>query len=165
MSDFIILNEITEWKRLDGGEDTIVSGSLEEVSCLWLLGLTLEVYLDSSLCSLGLGCFVVLLTLQNFLLTLGLSNVLDANMDTLFDNSSINKLVDTDTNGTLCYIKDDSSSTVVSLVGHTLVDGGISENINIVSNLDIHQVLRKVNGSMLPELLGKHVARARSDSV
>lgn len=160
----IILNEITEWKGLDGSDDAIDSSSLEEVSFLGLLWLTLEVYLDSGLSGLGLGSFVILLALQNFFLALGLSDVLNADMDTLFNNSSVDELVDTDSNSTLGDVENNTSSAVVSLVWHTLVDGGIGENINVVTNLDVHQVLGKVDRSMLPELLGKHVARTRSDS-
>ena len=44
------------------------------------------------------------------------------------------------------------------------MDGGIGKNINVISDLDFHQVLRKVDWSMLPEFLGKHVARTRSGS-
>lgn len=160
----IVLDKITEWKRLDRSDFTIISGSLEEVSILWKLGSSLKIHLDSSLCGFSLGSFVVLLSLQDFLLALGWSDVLNANMNTLFDNSSIDQLVDTYTDGRLRNIEDDSSSSVVSLVGHTLVDRGIGENINIVTNLDLHQVLGKMNGTMLAKFLREHVSRTRSDT-
>ena len=75
---------------LDGGDLlSVLARGGKEVSSTGLLGGTLEVDLDSSLGGLGLGSFVVLLALQDFLLAFRLSNVLDADMDTLFDNSSI----------------------------------------------------------------------------
>ena len=54
---------------------------------------------------------------------------------------------------------------MVSLVRHTLVDGGIGKDIDVITDLDLHQVLRKVDWSMLPEFLGKHVARTRSGTI
>jgi hypothetical protein len=85
-------------------------------------------------------------------------------MDTLFENSSVDQLVDTNTDGTLGDVENNSSSSVVSLVGHTLVNTRIGKDINVVTDLDGHQVLGQVDGTMLPVLLGKHVARTRSGS-
>jgi hypothetical protein len=53
---------------------------------------------------------------------------------------------------------------VVSLVGHTLVDGRIGENVHIVTHLDVHQVLGEVDRSMLAMFLREHVARTRPNS-
>jgi hypothetical protein len=158
----VCLDKIAEWKGLDGSDDTIGSGSLEEVSLLGKNGGTLQINLDSSLGGIDLSGFVVDLALQDFLLALGLSDVLNTNMDTLFENSSIDKLVDTNTDGTLGDVENNSGSSVVSLVGHTLMNSRIGEDINVVTDLDGHQVLGQVDGSMLPEFLGKHVARTRS---
>lgn len=157
----LFLNKITEWQRLDGGNFSVGASSLEEVSFLWKDGGTLEVDLDSSLGGFSLGLFVLDLALQDFLLALTGSDVLNADMDTLFDNSSIDQLVHTNTNGTLGNIENNSGSAVVSLVGHTLVDGRIGKDVHIVTNLHFSQVLRKVDRSVTTELLGKHVARTR----
>ena len=134
----VFLDEITEWQWLDGGDDTIVSGCLEEICFFGELWCALEVDLDARLGSFGLGGLVVLLSLQDFLLALGVSNVLNANMNTLLDDSSINQLVDTHTDGRFCNVEDDSCSSVVSLVGHTLVDRRIGENVDIVTHLYFH---------------------------
>jgi hypothetical protein len=83
-------------------------------------------------------------------------------MDTLFDDTAIDQFVNTHTDGSFCHIENNSGSSMVPLVRHTLVDGWIGKDINMISNLDTHQVLREMNGSMVPELLGKHVARTRS---
>jgi len=90
--------------------------------------------------------------------------VLDSHVDALFEDASVDHLVDTDSDGGLGDVEDDSGASVVSLVGHALVDGGIGEDVHVVSDLDVHQVLGEVDGSVLPEFLGKHVARARSGS-
>lgn len=164
-SSFIIsLNEITERQWLDSGNNTIVSRRLEEIGLLGKLGRTLEVDPDSRLGSFRLGRLILLLSLQDFLLALGVSHVLNANMNTLFENSSVDQLVHTHTDGRLGNVENDSSSSVVSLVGHTLVDGRIGKDVHVVTNLDFHQVLGKVDGTIFPELLGKHVARTRPDT-
>jgi len=161
----ICLHKVTEWQRLDGGYFTVVTSSLKEVSLLGKLWGTLQVDLDAGLGGFGLGGLVFNLALQNFLLAFGGSDVLDTNMDTLFDDSSIDQLVHTNTDGGLGNVKDNSGSTVVSLVGHTLVNGRIGKDINVITNLDFHQVLGEVNGSLLPELLGEHVTRTRPDTI
>ena len=50
-------------------------------------------------------------------------------------------------------------------MGHTLVDGRIGKDVYVVTDLDVHHVLAEMNGSLLPEFLGKHVARTRSDTI
>ena len=90
--------------------------------------------------------------------------MLNTNMDTLLKDTSVNLLVDTDTDGRLGYVENDTGTSVVVLVGHTLVDGRVGEDINVVTNLDGEHVLGEVGHAMLPELLGKHVARTRTGS-
>jgi hypothetical protein len=147
-----------------GNLDTFASWSSQKVSLLWELWGTLQVDLDTSLAGFILGLLVINLSLQNLLLALGLANVFNAHMNTLFKDTSIDKLVDTDTDGRLGNVEDNSSSSVVDLVWHTLVDRRISKDINVVTNLDLHQILRKVDRSVLTVLLSKHMARTRSCS-
>jgi hypothetical protein len=159
---FTCLKKVTEWKGLDSGNLTIGTGGLEEVCFLGKLGGTLEIDLDTGLGGLCLGNLIVNDTLQNFLLALGLSYVLNADMDALLENSSIDKLVDTDTDSRLGHVEDNSSASMVTLVWHTLVNGRVGKDVDVVTNLHAHEVLREVDRSMLPMLLGKHVARTRS---
>ena len=91
--------------------------------------------------------------------------MLDADVDALLENAAIDKLVDADTDCGLGNVEYNAGAAVVVLVGHTLVDGRISEDIDVVTDLDGHQVLGKVNGSLLPELLGEHVARTRAGTI
>jgi len=160
----IYLDKITEWKRLDGGDFTIVSSSFEEVGYLWCLWLTFEAHLFSAgscslLCNLVAG-----LTGDDFLLTLGRTNMLDADMNALLNDTSIDWLVDTDSDGTLGYVEDNSSTSMVVLVGHTLVDGRVGEDVDVITNLDRKQVLSKARKSAFAELLGEHMTRTRANS-
>merc|ERR1712048_597181 len=61
-------------------------------------------------------------------------------MDSLGNNSTINKLVNNDTDGMSSDIEDFTSLTVVVLVGHTLVDGTISNDVNVITLLVIDEV-------------------------
>ena len=148
---------------MNGGE-LGVTRRFQKVSLLGKLGCSLQIDLDTGLGGFRLGLFVIDLALEDFLLALGVTDVLDSNMNTLFDDASVDQLVDTDSDSRLGDIEDDSGASVVSLVGHTLVDGWIGKDVDVVSDLDVHQVLAQVNGAVLPEFLGKHVARARSGS-
>ena len=90
--------------------------------------------------------------------------MLNADMNSLLDDSSVDQLVDTNTDGRLGYVKDNTGTSVVELVWHTSVDGGIGKNVHVITNLDALQVLGHVGKTALAELLGEHVARTRSDS-
>ena len=57
------------------------------------------------------------------------------NVNLLFNDSSIDEFVDDNTNGSLGNVEDDTSSSVVVLEWHTLVNGGVDLDINIVSSL------------------------------
>jgi len=150
---------------LDGGNIlSVLAGGGKEVSGTGLLGAALEVDLDSSLCGLGLGSLVGNLAGKDLLLALGLADVLDADVDALLEDAAIDELVHANTDSGLGNVEDDTGAAVVVLVGHTLVDGGISEDVNVVTDLDGHHVLGEVDGSLLPEFLGKHVARTRAGS-
>lgn len=46
---------------------------------------------------------------------------------------------------------------MVVLERHTLVDGRVAEDIDIITNLYRHEVLRKIGHTMLTVLLLKHV--------
>lgn len=155
------LDKIREWQGLNGG----YLSTIQVVSSLGKLGSTLEVDLLSRFACFLLGSFIFLFASDNFLLTLGGSNVFNADMNTLFNNASIDQLVDTDTNSRLGNVENNTSSSMVKLVGHTLVNRRIGENVDIISHLDLHEVLGEMNGSMLPKLFGKHVARTRPSTI
>ena len=160
----ISLDQVTERKRLDGGNSSISSRSGKEVSLLRLVGVTLEVDLFSTLTSGLLGSLVGLDTGDDLLLALGRTDVLNTNMDTLLKDASVNVLVHTNTDGGLGDVENDTGTSVVVLVWHTLVNGRVGKDVNVVTDLNRKHVLGKVGHAMLPELLGKHVTRTRADS-
>jgi len=151
------LDKVTERKRLDGSDNAISSSSRKEVPNLRLNGLSLQVDLDSGLLGQSLCLLVGNLTCDNLNLALGLTDMLDTYMNTLLNDTSVNGLVDTYSDSRLGYVEDDSSTSMVMLMGHTLVDGRVREDIDVVAYLDRHLVLGKGGKSMLTELLGKHM--------
>ena len=138
----ISLDQVTERKRLNGGNSSISSSSFKKVSLLRRLGVTLQVNLLATLTSGLLGGLVGLHTGDDLLLALGSADVLNTNMDTLLEDTSIDKLVHTNTNGRLGNVKDDTGASVVVLVGHTFMDGWVSKDVDVVTNLDGEEVLR-----------------------
>jgi len=83
-------------------------------------------------------------------------------MNAFLQDASIDKFVHTNTDSRLGHIKDNASTPMVMLVRHTLVNGRVGEDVNVVADLDWEKVLREVGHAMLPELLREHVARTRS---
>jgi len=160
----IPLDKVTERKRLDGSDDTITSSSLEKISLLRKLGCPLQVNLDSGLLGFHLRCIVGDLSCQNLFLTLGRTDMLNPHMNPLLQDPSIHKFVYSNSNGTLSHIEDNTGPTMVVLMWHTTVYGGIGEDVYVVSYFDVHEVLREVDGAMLAEFLRKHVPGAGTNS-
>lgn len=67
----------------------------------------------------------------------GWTKVRSGDVNALFNDSSVNFLVDLNTDGSFIHIENNSSSSMVVLEWHTLVDRGIDLDINIISSLKI----------------------------
>ncbi len=61
------------------------------------------------------------------------ADVLNSDVNSLGDNLASDLLVDDYSEGVLVDIKDSASLSVVEFVGHTLVDGTVGNNINVVA--------------------------------
>ena len=44
------------------------------------------------------------------------------------------------------------------------MNGWVGENVNVVSDFDVHEVLRETGETVLTVFLGEHVARAGADT-
>ena len=128
------LSELNGVEVLDGlGNDDVLSGGLDGSSLgigLWLLFLL----------SLFLKGIVLFNSGDESNTGLRLSDVLDSHVDSLGNNSSVDGLVDNDTDGMSSDIEDSTSLTVVELVRHTLVDGTVGNDINVVTHLVVDKV-------------------------
>jgi hypothetical protein len=59
----------------------------------------------------------------------------NGNVDLLLHNSGVHHLIHGDANGSLGDVEHNTSTALVELVGHTLVDGRVNSDINIVTAL------------------------------
>ena len=128
------LSELNGVEVLDGlGNDDVLSSGLDGSSLgigLWLL----------ILLSLFLKGIVLFNSGDESNTGLRLSDVLDSHVDSLGNNSSVDGLVDNDTDGMSSDIEDSTSLTMVELVRHTLVDGTVGTDINVVTHLVVDKV-------------------------
>ncbi len=93
-----------------------------------------------------LGGFVRLLAGNDLSLASGWFDVRNSNVDLLGDDSSVYFLVDNDTDGALVDVEHNTGTTVVVLERHTLVDGRVNLDVNIVTSLR-HAAKQTTNAS------------------
>jgi len=84
--------------------------------------------------------------------------VLDSEVDSLGDNSSVVLLVDDNTDGLSRDVEHSTGGSVVDLVGHTLLDGTITLDVDDVSLVVVGEVGLQANDSLLSEVLREHVS-------
>jgi hypothetical protein len=109
--------------------------------------------------------FVVVDSVNKTLSRLGVLDVFDSQVDSFWVDISSNSLVDDNTDGVGSDVKDSTSFSVVRFVGHTLLDGTISFDIDDVTTfVDLH-VGGHVDDSMLSERFGEHVTGSPSFTV
>ena len=83
--------------------------------------------------------------------------MLDSHMDTLGDDSLSHLLVHNHSDRSRVDVENSTSSAVVVLVRHALVDGSVNHNVNDVTNFVSGESLGDVDGSVLLESLSEFV--------
>ena len=116
-------------------------------------GDSLAVDLGSLCFSISLSGIVSFDTLSESLTGLRLADVFNSDVNSLGHNSTSNALVDNNTDGVLGHIEDLSSLSMVEFVGHTLLDGTISDDINVFSLVVAGEELVEGSDSVLAERL------------
>jgi len=86
--------------------------------------------------------------------------MLDTHVHTLGEDCTTNLLVDDDTNSMGSDVEDFAGASVVVLVGHTLLDGRVCLDVDVLPLLEVVQVGSQVRHAILPEAFGEHVTRA-----
>jgi len=152
------------WEGLEDSDLGLIN-DLNSLSLLWESWLSLGDELDTLLLGLLLGGIVGLNSLDESLVASALANVFNSNVDSLAELLTTNNLGDLNTNSNLSDIEDDTSSTMVELVWHTLVDGWVSNDINVVTLLENGQISGKVWHSLGSERLRELVSSLRSETV
>merc|ERR1711871_1601184 len=116
--------------------------------------------LDTVLLSLDLSSIVSLDAVEEFLAAAGLHHVLDADVHALGDDAASHNFVDDDTDSMRGDVENTSGAAVVELVWHTLLDSGVSLNVDVVPKTVVVEVGRHVWHTLGSERAREHVARA-----
>jgi hypothetical protein len=95
----------------------------------------------------------------------GESEMLDSDVNSLGDDSVSDLFVDDDSNGSGVDVEDGSSSTVIILVWHSLVNGAIDDNVDNITVLIGGECLGNMNGSMLFESFSEFMSSSSLISV
>jgi hypothetical protein len=90
------------------------------------------------------------------------TDVLDAHVNTLGDDAVSNALVHDNTDGVLGHVEDSASLSVVEFVGHTSLDGTISNDIDVISIAVRDKVLAEGRNAVLSESFAEKISRASS---
>ena len=124
--------------------------------------------LDHDFLTSGLGVSLSLIVLANALdeslSGLRVADVLDADVDTLWDYAATDTLVDDDTDGVLCNVEDFASLSVVEFVRHALLDGTVSDDINVVALFVDNEEFGEGSSSVLSKGSGKQISSSSSKS-
>ena len=122
--------------------------------------------LDVNSLSSGLGVSFLLIVLADTVLegltAGGHTDVLDTDVNALGDDAVSNALVHNDTDGMGGHVEDSASLSVVELVGHTSLDGTISDDIDVVTNAVRDKVLAEGRDTVLSESLAEKISCASS---
>jgi hypothetical protein len=128
------------------------------------LRLSLGGDLDSSLFGLGLLDLVLLDSLEESQSGVGVSQMLDSHVDFLHQLSLLDLLLDDHTDSSRVDVEDFSGSSVVELVGHSLVNGSVNDDIDVVSFFVLLQIVADSHGAVSSEGLFEFMLGSRSVS-
>ena len=128
-----------------------------------LSGDSLQAHLLRAL--LALDSVVLLHTVQVLESALGGEDVVHLDVDSLLDDAVSDLLVHLHTHSSLGHIEHHTSASMVTLEGHTLVDGTIGDDIDVVTILVASHVGGERNHSVLAEISLEHVTSAGTITV
>ena len=106
---------------------------------------------------LALDGVVLLHTVQVLQSALGGEDVVHLDVDSLLDDAVSDLLVHLHTHSSLGHIEHHTSASMVTLEGHTLVDGTVGDNIDVVTILVASHVGGERNHSVLAEVSLEHM--------
>merc|ERR1711928_99775 len=99
-------------------------------------------------------------TAQEIISALGMFDMLNPEVDSFWDDSVSELLVNDSSNSSSCHVEYSSSFAVVVFVWHSFVNGSISLDINNVTNLVGLQISRQMFDPCFSELFREQVPRS-----
>ena len=112
-----------------------------------------------------LDSVVSLNTLEELSSALGRNDMINLDVNSLLNNAVSDLLVDFNTDSSLGDVEDNTSAAMETLEGHTLVDGTVGLNIDVVTILVTTQVSRERNDTMFTEVSLEHVTSTSTITV
>jgi len=139
--------------------DWLVELGADKVPGSRLHRLSLAVY-NLALClRLLLALLVCLDAIEEVLTTARVLHMLNADVYSLRNNSLLNAFVDNDTERVLCDVVNYSSSTMIALVWHTLLNRTITSDVDNVALFVIFHIRRKRYDALRAKLAREQVTR------
>lgn len=136
--------QLNEW-LVDSEDDSVWINVNKLSGWSWLSDLSLGRDFLSSLVSLVLEFIVLLNSLDEGRFAVRDDYVLSSNVNSLLDESSVDGLVDLDTDGSWVHVEDLTGSSVVEVVWETLLDGRVGHDSHVVTDLQVSQVSADVD--------------------
>ena len=121
-----------------------------------------ETDLTSCLVGSDLLGVVFLSSLNELNVALGGAHVLNANVDSLGEDAVLHLLVNLNTNGARSHVPNATSTTVVVLVGHTLVNGTVALDVDLLTGLVDVQVSLTLQRSVSTEISSEQISGVSS---
>ena len=112
-----------------------------------------------------LDSVISLHTLKELSSALGRNDMINLDVNSLLDNAVSDLLVDFNTDSSLGDIENNTSAAMETLEGHTLVDGTVGLDIDVVTILITTQVSRERNDTMFTEVSLEHVTSTSTITV
>merc|ERR1719230_1384242 len=151
----IILNEWQWHENLD-----ILGAGLHDLHLLWANWLALAHDLLTLKLGITLLDVVGLDALQEVLVAPGLAHVLDAYVEAFAELAATDDLVHLNTNSVAVDVEDDAAAAVVEAVWHTLLDGWVDDDVNIITTLELVEVAGEARRTLGLVCLRELVTRA-----
>ena len=137
-------------------------GWVNDVGSRWSNWLSLGNDLLSGFLSLNLEDIVGLNSCDESKSALRFSEMVDSNVASLWDDSSVDSLVNNNTDCVTSHVENSACFTVIVLMWHTFMDGTISNDIDVVSDLVVGEVLGEWYGTVLLAWLSEKISSSSS---
>jgi len=112
----------------------------------------------------SLDGIIFLDTTQKFFVATGTTHVFNTNVDSLAQLTIADNLGNFNTNSRSGHVENNTSATVIQIVGHTLVVSGINLDVNIVSDSVIGQVTGEGGDTLGTGGLGEFVSGTSTET-